>query len=131
MGIKLANKIKRDMDENDIDVVISVPDTARTSAFQCAVSLGKPYREGFVKNRYIGRTFIMPNQQERRSSVRRKLNAMDSEFENKNVLIVDDSIVRGTTSKEIVLMAREAGAKRCILHHVLLQSDTIIFTVSI
>ncbi|KAI5905264.1 Amidophosphoribosyltransferase [Candida parapsilosis] len=112
MGIKLASKIKRVMDENDIDVVISVPDTARTSAFQCAVSLGKPYREGFVKNRYIGRTFIMPNQQERRSSVRRKLNAMDSEFENKNVLIVDDSIVRGTTSKEIVLMAREAGAKK-------------------
>ncbi|CAI5756681.1 unnamed protein product [Candida verbasci] len=111
MGIKLASKIKKVMKE-DIDVVIPVPDTARTSAFQCAVSLNIPYREGFVKNRYIGRTFIMPNQQERRSSVRRKLNAMDSEFQGKNVLLVDDSIVRGTTSKEIVAMAREAGAKK-------------------
>ncbi|CAK9435519.1 uncharacterized protein LODBEIA_P02460 [Lodderomyces beijingensis] len=112
MGIKLAEKIQRIMDKNDIDVVIPVPDTARTSAFQCSVSLGVPYREGFVKNRYIGRTFIMPNQQERRSSVRRKLNAMGSEFEGRNVLLVDDSIVRGTTSKEIVQMAREAGAKK-------------------
>ncbi|KAI5964904.1 ADE4 [Candida pseudojiufengensis] len=112
MGIKLASKIKKIMKENEIDVVIPVPDTARTSAFQCSVSLGVPYREGFVKNRYIGRTFIMPNQQERRSSVRRKLNAMDSEFEGRNVLLVDDSIVRGTTSKEIVAMAREAGAKK-------------------
>lgn len=129
MGEKLAHKIKSIMmdnqesegsegnEGNEIDVVIPVPDTARTSAFQCAVSLNKPFREGFVKNRYIGRTFIMPNQQERRSSVRRKLNAMDSEFNGKNVLLVDDSIVRGTTSKEIVAMAREAGAKKyfCIM----------------
>lgn len=113
MGIKLAEKIQRVLPSDEtIDAVIPVPDTARTSAFQCAVSLGVPYREGFVKNRYIGRTFIMPNQQERRSSVRRKLNAMDSEFEGRNVLLVDDSIVRGTTSKEIVQMAREAGAKK-------------------
>ncbi|KAI3405826.2 ADE4 [Candida oxycetoniae] len=113
MGMKLAKKIQKTMQgEDEIDVVIPVPDTARTSAFQCSVSLGVPYREGFVKNRYIGRTFIMPNQQERRSSVRRKLNAMDSEFEGRNVLLVDDSIVRGTTSKEIVAMAREAGAKK-------------------
>ncbi|KAM9917295.1 hypothetical protein OXX59_009432, partial [Metschnikowia pulcherrima] len=82
---------------------------------QCSVSLNVPYREGFVKNRYIGRTFIMPNQQERRSSVRRKLNAMESEFKGRNVLIVDDSIVRGTTSKEIVAMAREAGAKKVFI----------------
>ncbi|KAG7665468.1 ADE4 [[Candida] subhashii] len=113
MGIKLAAKIQQTLSkEETIDVIIPVPDTARTSAFQCAVSLNVPYREGFIKNRYIGRTFIMPDQQERRSSVRRKLNAMESEFQNKNVLLVDDSIVRGTTSKEIVAMAREAGAKK-------------------
>lgn len=114
MGNKLADKLKRVFNdvEKDIDVVIPVPDTSRTSALQCAVSLNVPYREGFVKNRYIGRTFIMPDQQERRSSVRRKLNAMESEFKGRNVLLVDDSIVRGTTSKEIVAMAREAGAKR-------------------
>ncbi|ODV77547.1 amidophosphoribosyltransferase [Suhomyces tanzawaensis NRRL Y-17324] len=110
MGIKLAAKISK-VEDLDIDVVIPVPDTSRTSASQCAVSLNIPYREGFVKNRYIGRTFIMPDQQERRSSVRRKLNAMESEFKGRNVLLVDDSIVRGTTSKEIVAMAREAGAK--------------------
>ncbi|CAN3365188.1 hypothetical protein DICA1_F29448 [Diutina catenulata] len=111
MGDKLAAKIERIQDLN-IDVVIPVPDTSRTSALQCAVSLNKPYREGFVKNRYIGRTFIMPDQQERKSSVRRKLNAMESEFKGRNVLLVDDSIVRGTTSKEIVAMAREAGAAK-------------------
>ncbi|RKP31971.1 Amidophosphoribosyltransferase [Metschnikowia bicuspidata] len=114
MGLKLASKIRRDFLNNGdvIDVVIPVPDTSRTSALQCAVSLNVPYREGFVKNRYIGRTFIMPNQAERRSSVRRKLNAMDLEFKGRNVLLVDDSIVRGTTSKEIIFMAREAGAKK-------------------
>lgn len=116
MGTKLANRITKLLSVEDvlkeIDVVIPVPDTARTSAIQCAVSLNIPYREGFVKNRYIGRTFIMPNQQERRSSVRRKLNAMESEFKDRNVLLVDDSIVRGTTSKEIVQMAREVGAKK-------------------
>lgn len=116
MGNRLAAKIRKNFPNQDvlgqIDVVIPVPDTSRTSALQCSVSLNVPYREGFVKNRYIGRTFIMPNQQERRSSVRRKLNAMSSEFKGRNVLLVDDSIVRGTTSKEIVAMAREAGAKK-------------------
>lgn len=116
MGDKLAQNITRAFPGLDIlkeiDVVIPVPDTSRTSALQCAVSLKLPYREGFVKNRYVGRTFIMPDQQERRSSVRRKLNAMESEFKGRSVLLVDDSIVRGTTSKEIVAMAREAGAKR-------------------
>lgn len=117
MGDKLASNIisyfkSRHEMAKEIDVVIPVPDTARTSALECAVRLGIPYREGFVKNRYVGRTFIMPNQTERRSSVRRKLNAMATEFSGQNVLLVDDSIVRGTTSKEIVQMAREAGAKK-------------------
>lgn len=117
MGDKLADNIisrfkSRHEMAKEIDVVIPVPDTSRTSALECAVRLGIPFREGFVKNRYVGRTFIMPNQSERRSSVRRKLNAMALEFSGQNVLLVDDSIVRGTTSKEIVQMAREAGAKK-------------------
>lgn len=111
MGNKLADKI-RTLGDLEIDAVIPVPDTLRTLALQCAVLLQLPYREGFVKNRYIGRTFIMPDQKERKLSVRRKLNAMDLEFEGRNVLLVDDSIVRGTTLKEIVAMAREAGAKK-------------------
>ncbi|SCU98703.1 LAMI_0F15940g1_1 [Lachancea mirantina] len=110
MGIKLAENIMKNMDPNEIDVVVSVPDTARTCAQECANTLQKPYREGFVKNRYVGRTFIMPNQKERVSSVRRKLNPMESELRGKKVLIVDDSIVRGTTSKEIITMAKESGA---------------------
>lgn len=112
MGTKLANKIKKLGLDKDIDVVISVPDTSRNSALECSVKLNKPYREGFVKNTYVGRTFIMPDQKKRISSVRRKLNAMESEFKDRNVLLVDDSIVRGTTSKEIVQMAKEAGAKK-------------------
>lgn len=112
MGRKLARTIEKRIPIGEIDTVIPVPDTARTCASQCAHALGKPYREGFVKNRYVGRTFIMPNQKERVSSVRRKLNAMESEFKGKRVLIVDDSIVRGTTSTEIVNMAREAGATK-------------------
>ncbi|CAG62920.1 uncharacterized protein GVI51_M13695 [Nakaseomyces glabratus] len=112
MGVKLAENIKKQVGVEDIDVVIPVPDTARTTALQCANALNRPYRDGFIKNRYVGRTFIMPNQKERVSSVRRKLNPMDSEFRDKNVLIVDDSIVRGTTSREIVNMAKESGAKK-------------------
>ncbi|CCF60035.1 hypothetical protein KAFR_0I02560 [Kazachstania africana CBS 2517] len=112
MGRKLAENIKRQLSPEDIDVVMAVPDTARTCALECANILNKPYREGFVKNRYVGRTFIMPNQKERISSVRRKLNPMDTEFRDKNVLIVDDSIVRGTTSIEIVNMAKESGASK-------------------
>lgn len=112
MGEKLASNVLKHIPADDIDVVIAVPDTARTCALQCAHFLKKPYREAFVKNRYVGRTFIMPNQKERVSSVRQKLNPMASEFRGKNVLIVDDSIVRGTTSREIVNMARDAGAKK-------------------
>ncbi len=111
MGRKLGEKILREWPDNDIDVVIPIPDTSRTSALQLAETLGKPYREGFIKNRYIGRTFIMPGQQQRKKSVRQKLNPVALEFEGKNVLLVDDSIVRGTTSGEIVQMARDAGAK--------------------
>ncbi len=112
MGEKLAEKILRERPDHDIDVVIPIPDTARTAAMQVAHGLGLKYREGFIKNRYIGRTFIMPEQSERRASVRRKLNAIDLEFGGKNVLLVDDSIVRGTTSQQIIDMARDAGAKR-------------------
>lgn len=112
MGEKLANKILRDWPDHDIDVVIPVPDTSRTSALQMSYKLGVRYREGFIKNRYIGRTFIMPGQEERKKSVKQKLNAIDLEFGGKNVLLVDDSIVRGTTSEQIVQMAREAGAKK-------------------
>ena len=112
MGVKLAKKIKREWPDHDIDVVIPIPDTSRTSALALANKLGVHYTEGFIKNRYIGRTFIMPGQQVRKKSVRQKLNAIDLEFKNKNVLLVDDSIVRGTTSKQIVQMAREAGAKK-------------------
>jgi amidophosphoribosyltransferase len=111
MGEKLAEKILRERPDHGIDAVIPIPDTARTAASALAGALGVPFREGFVKNRYIGRTFIMPGQGERVKSVRRKLNAIDLEFNKKNVLLVDDSIVRGTTSKQIIQMAREAGAK--------------------
>ncbi|EIL92874.1 amidophosphoribosyltransferase [Rhodanobacter fulvus Jip2] len=111
MGEKLGAKILRLRPDHGIDAVIPIPDTARTAASALAGVLGVPFREGFVKNRYIGRTFIMPGQGERVKSVRRKLNAIDLEFRNKNVLLVDDSIVRGTTSKQIIQMARDAGAK--------------------
>lgn len=112
MGEKLAEKIMRDMPDLKIDVVIPIPDTSRTSALALANRLGVDYREGFIKNRYIGRTFIMPGQKMRRKSVRQKLNAIDIEFQGKNVLLVDDSIVRGTTSEQIVTLARDAGARQ-------------------
>ena len=112
MGSKLADSIKAQIPNHDIDVVIPIPDSSTTAALQLAVDLDVPYREGFVKNRYIGRTFIMPNQEERKKSVRRKLNILDLEFYGKNVLLVDDSIVRGTTSRKIIEMAKEAGANK-------------------
>ncbi|HBA35322.1 MAG TPA: amidophosphoribosyltransferase [Gammaproteobacteria bacterium] len=112
MGEKLAEKIQRTFPGHGIDVVIPIPDTSRSSALELAMHLGVKYREGFIKNRYIGRTFIMPGQTLRKKSVRQKLNAIDLEFQDKTVLLVDDSIVRGTTSQQIVQMAREAGAKR-------------------
>jgi len=112
MGEELAGKIVRDFPDHDIDVVIPIPDTSRTSALQVAYHLGVKYREGFIKNRYIDRTFIMPGQEERTKSVRRKLNAIGLEFRGKNVLLVDDSIVRGTTSRQIIKLAREAGARK-------------------
>ncbi|MCB1755906.1 MAG: amidophosphoribosyltransferase [Gammaproteobacteria bacterium] len=112
MGEALAKKILREFADHDIDVVIPIPDTSRTSALELAFHLGVHYREGFMKNRYIGRTFIMPGQKMRKKSVRQKLNPIDLEFRGKNVLLVDDSIVRGTTSEQIVQMARDAGAKK-------------------
>jgi amidophosphoribosyltransferase len=112
MGQALARKILRERPDHDIDVVIPVPDTSRTAALPLAYDLDVKYREGFIKNRYIGRTFIMPGQTLRKKSVRQKLNAIDLEFREKNVLIVDDSIVRGTTSRKIIQMAREAGARK-------------------
>ncbi len=112
MGEKLVEKIRREYQHLEIDVVIPIPDSSRPSALQLALGLELPYREGFVKNRYIGRTFIMPGHSVRRRSVRQKLNAIAMEFRGKNVLLVDDSIVRGTTSREIVQMAREAGARK-------------------
>ena len=112
MGKKLAKQISNQKSDHDIDVVIPIPDSSSIAAHQLAVSLDIPYREGFVKNRYIGRTFIMRYQEERKKSVRRKLNILDEEFQGKNVLLVDDSIVRGTTSKKIIEMARDAGANK-------------------
>ena len=112
MGETLAQRVISTMPPSEIDVVIPIPESSRPSAMQLAHRIGKPYREGFVKNRYVGRTFIMPGQAVRKKSVRQKLNAIGVEFKGRNVLLVDDSIVRGTTSKEIVQMAREAGARR-------------------
>jgi len=112
MGVTLAEKVLRDWPDHDIDVIISVPESGRTAAMEMAMRLGVKYREGFIKNRYIGRTFIMPGQQARKKSVRQKLNAIDLEFQGKNVMLVDDSIVRGTTSRQIVQMARDAGANK-------------------
>jgi len=112
MGRKLGQKIAKEWADLDIDVIIPIPETSTDVALQIAIELDKPYRQGFVKNRYIGRTFIMPGQTMRRKSVRRKLNAIPSEFKDKSVLLVDDSIVRGTTSEQIIEMARESGAKK-------------------
>ncbi|GGE63691.1 amidophosphoribosyltransferase [Massilia psychrophila] len=111
MGEYLAEKIRAEFSSGEIDVVMPIPDSSRPAAIQLALKLGIEYREGFIKNRYIGRTFLMPGQAIRSKSVRQKLNAISSEFKGKNVLLVDDSIVRGTTSREIVQMAREAGAR--------------------
>jgi amidophosphoribosyltransferase len=112
LGETLAQRVISTMPPSEIDVVIPIPESSRPSAMQLAQKIGKPYREGFVKNRYVGRTFIMPGQAVRKRSVRQKLNAIAQEFKGRNVLLVDDSIVRGTTSKEIVQMAREAGARK-------------------
>ncbi|HEY6774766.1 MAG TPA: amidophosphoribosyltransferase [Oxalicibacterium sp.] len=114
MGEYLAEKIRREIPLGDIDVVMPIPDSSRPAAMELAHRLGIEYREGLIKNRYIGRTFIMPGQNTRRKSVRQKLNTIGSEFKGKNVLLVDDSIVRGTTSREIVQMARDAGAKKVL-----------------
>ena len=115
LGETLAKRVISTVPPSDIDVVIPIPESSRPSAAQLAQLLGLPYREGFVKNRYVGRTFIMPGQEVRKKSVRQKLNAIASEFKGRNVLLVDDSIVRGTTSREIVQMARDAGAKKVYL----------------
>jgi amidophosphoribosyltransferase len=112
MGEYLAKKIQRMYPNHDIDVVLPIPDTSRTSALQLSYTLGLQYSEGFIKNRYIGRTFIMPGQTQRKKSVRQKLNPINLEFKGKNVLLVDDSIVRGTTSQQIIQMARDAGANK-------------------
>jgi amidophosphoribosyltransferase len=112
MGTKLGEKIASEWQDVDIDVVIPIPETSCDIALQIANQLGLPYRQGFVKNRYIGRTFIMPGQEQRKKSVRQKLNAITTEFKGKNVLLVDDSIVRGTTSEQIIEMARTSGAKK-------------------
>ena len=115
LGESLAKRVVSTVPPKDIDVVIPIPESSRPSAMQLAHLLGLPYREGFVKNRYVGRTFIMPGQEVRKKSVRQKLNVIGSEFEGRNVLLVDDSIVRGTTSREIVKMARDAGARKVYL----------------
>ncbi|AUI86620.1 amidophosphoribosyltransferase [Vibrio azureus] len=115
MGKKLGQRIREDYADLDIDVVIPIPETSCDIALQIAQALEKPYRQGFVKNRYVGRTFIMPGQQQRKKSVRRKLNAIRSEFKDKNVLLVDDSIVRGTTSEQIIEMARDSGASKVFM----------------
>jgi amidophosphoribosyltransferase len=111
-GERLAAKIARERPDHDIHVVIPIPDSSRVAGQMVAQNLGVKFREGLVKNRYIGRTFIMPGQQQRKKSVRQKLNAIDLEFRGKNVLLVDDSIVRGTTCEQIIQMAREAGANK-------------------
>ena len=115
LGETLAKRVVSTVPPNEIDVVIPIPESSRPSAAQLAQLLGLPYREGFVKNRYVGRTFIMPGQAVRKKSVRQKLNVIASEFKGRNVLLVDDSIVRGTTSREIVQMARDAGARKVYL----------------
>jgi amidophosphoribosyltransferase len=115
LGETLAKRVVSTVPPNEIDVVIPIPESSRPSATQLAHLLGLPYREGFVKNRYVGRTFIMPGQGVRKKSVRQKLNVIASEFKGRNVLLVDDSIVRGTTSREIVQMARDAGARKVYL----------------
>lgn len=112
IGKKLADKIRKEWNIDDIDVVIPIPETSRNAAISLARQLNVEYREGFVKNRYVGRTFIMPGQKIRKKSVRQKLSVIELEFKNKNVLLIDDSIVRGTTSREIIKMAREAGARK-------------------
>jgi len=112
LGKTLAKRVISTVPPTEIDVVIPIPESSRPSAMELAHILGLPYREGFVKNRYVGRTFIMPGQSVRKKSVRQKLNVIGSEFKGRNVLLVDDSIVRGTTSREIVQMAREAGARK-------------------